>query len=56
MDDDIRLRSLYRLAETSEGDALERIREAIVARRRQLELDEPGPSAWDSLPLDEPAA
>lgn len=51
---DPRLRALHRLAESAEGESLERILAAIRARRRELELDSGGPSAWDSLPAEEP--
>lgn len=51
---DRRLRALYRLAESAEGEALQRVRAAIRDRRRELELDSRGPSAWDFLPAEEP--
>lgn len=53
MDADNRLRMLYRLAESAEGDALERVRSAIAMRRQELELGQRGPSAWDGLPVEE---
>jgi hypothetical protein len=52
---DPRLRALHKLAETAEGEDLERVRVAIVERRRELALDEPTPSAWTGLPDEEPS-
>src|SRR4051812_43582366 len=60
MDADRRLRALYRLAETAEGDDLVRVQEAIAARRRELELEDTEFSAWTAAAgagerSDEPA-
>ena len=53
MDHDPRLRSLYRLAEHAEGEALERVRAAIARRRSELELLDADHSAWRGLPVEE---
>jgi hypothetical protein len=53
VDADPRLRALYRLAEHAEGEALERVRAAIVRRRSELELRDSEHSAWRGLPLED---
>lgn len=56
METDPRLRALYRLAEQAEGEALDRVRAAIVRRRSELELDDADHSAFRGLPQEEPSA
>jgi hypothetical protein len=52
---DPRLRVLYRLARHAEGDDLARVMTAIRQRRREIEIETRGPSAFDGLPTEEPA-
>ena len=51
---DPKLRAYYALAETAEGETLERIRAAIAQRRRVLALDDEMPSAFDDVPPPPP--
>ena len=55
MDDDPKLRAYYKLAETAEGEVLERIRAAIAQRRRELALHDDLPSAFEDVPPAPPA-
>ena len=53
---DPRLRALYRLAEQVEGEQLERVRNAITLRRRELEEEQAERPPAVPTDLPEPAA
>ena len=54
MDADPKLRAYYRLAQAADDEALDRVREAIAARRRELAAAEHASTLFTDLPPPPP--